>query len=687
MAQSELVGNQLNSIIATFVKSHASLIVEGVHLSIDVILKLVQQFPNIIPFLIYIKKEDFHRQRFAVRAKYMTTDPSENRYISHFDAIRCVQNYLSEGASHHLLPKIDNRNIDRSMETMHQTIFSYLKKLEGRKSMYDESTQKLTFLDSVWKRRKQKMTSKSKSLKAINSLKKAQFEEMMMMAYKINREKTSTVPCEITDESETIKFKEFVQNFLNNSNETQNEIENSPDNLDLNIDLNGLNLNGINIDNLLIDNQLLEQSPLATMNHELENQKYYDELMEALPAEGKKITSQDIDGNFFQFLKNGSMLMMHDKQAAEKKRQEDEEAELLKNSPKSSSSKSIPTGFDIQLIPRHSSSPSIPPNNEMMNSGFSSESSTFQPWPNAFSSIDNSTELLLSEKGGPSTESPEMSDTSLQITNQMLQKKKPTNLVIVNDDGSFMEVKNDEKEMKQDEVIVKDETINEEKIIEKKEEMKIDVIKEEFVEHHEINISPEDITKGEIDHDNSTDQHISGDRPIVQNIDVNNKKNDVTFDFTSSPTATSPQHPTAFSFDENAVNGQSEYSDSQMHADEFEIGNTRKKLIGDSDRYNDMEFPDTETDLDPAEVTLTDFIETTDSEATDWKSMFARNTNPQLYANTLAELQRQIKNQQINTDGSAIEHQEEPGEKKNEDPAKSHDSRLIDPSNHKIDQS
>ena len=167
----------------------------------------------------------------------------------------------------------------------------------------------------------------------------------------------------------------------------------------------------------------------------------------------------------------------------------------------------------------------------------------------------------------------------------------------------------------------------------------------------------------------------------MQNIDVNIKKNDVTFDLTSSPTDTSSQHAAAFSFDENAVNGQSEYSDSQMHTDEFEMGNTRKKLMGDSDRYNDMEFPDTETDLDPAEVTLTDFIETTDSEATDWKSMFARNTNPQLYANTLAELQRQIKNQQINTDGS-VKDQEEPGEKKNEDPPKSHDSHLIDPSNH-----
>lgn len=172
LAQSELVGTQLMTVIASFVKSRASLIVEGVHLSIDLMMKIVQQFPNIVPFLIYIKKEDFHKQRFAVRAKYMTTDPSMNKYISNFAAIRSVQKSLSQGANQFLIPKIDNRNIDRSLETMHQTLFSYLKKLEGRPSMWDPETQQLTFLHSVWKRRKQKGTSKTKTLKSIRALKK-----------------------------------------------------------------------------------------------------------------------------------------------------------------------------------------------------------------------------------------------------------------------------------------------------------------------------------------------------------------------------------------------------------------------------------------------------------------------------------------------------------------------------------
>ena len=173
LAQSELVGVELMKIIESFVRSHASLIVEGVHLSGELILKIVMTFPNVVPFLIYIKKEDFHKQRFAVRAKYMTTDPSMNKYIGNFGAIRAVQGYLSKSASQYLIPKIDNRNIDRSMETMHQTVFSYLKKLEGRGTMFDPETKRLKFLDSIWRVRKQKIASKTNTLNMIKALKKA----------------------------------------------------------------------------------------------------------------------------------------------------------------------------------------------------------------------------------------------------------------------------------------------------------------------------------------------------------------------------------------------------------------------------------------------------------------------------------------------------------------------------------
>jgi 2-phosphoglycerate kinase len=65
ITQSELVGTQLMNVISSFVNSQTSLIVEGVNLSVDSMMRIVPQFSNVIPFLIYIKKERFHEQRFA----------------------------------------------------------------------------------------------------------------------------------------------------------------------------------------------------------------------------------------------------------------------------------------------------------------------------------------------------------------------------------------------------------------------------------------------------------------------------------------------------------------------------------------------------------------------------------------------------------------------------------------------
>ena len=108
----------------------------------------------------------------------MTTDPKQNRYISNFLSIRTVQTNLSDGARNYSIPKIDNRNIDRSIETMHQTIFSYLKKLEGNSTMFNLDTNKLTFLDDVWKVRKKKLIKKNDALKDIKKLNKSRSNQI-----------------------------------------------------------------------------------------------------------------------------------------------------------------------------------------------------------------------------------------------------------------------------------------------------------------------------------------------------------------------------------------------------------------------------------------------------------------------------------------------------------------------------
>ena len=45
---------------------------EGVHLSLNFVVKLMQRHPTIVPFLVHISNEAKHMERFAVRARAMT---------------------------------------------------------------------------------------------------------------------------------------------------------------------------------------------------------------------------------------------------------------------------------------------------------------------------------------------------------------------------------------------------------------------------------------------------------------------------------------------------------------------------------------------------------------------------------------------------------------------------------------
>ncbi|EGR27871.1 hypothetical protein IMG5_187150 [Ichthyophthirius multifiliis] len=57
------------------------LVIEGVHLTPGFMLNMMKKYPFVIPFSICIIKEFKHKQRFAVRSKYMTLDKKLTRQI------------------------------------------------------------------------------------------------------------------------------------------------------------------------------------------------------------------------------------------------------------------------------------------------------------------------------------------------------------------------------------------------------------------------------------------------------------------------------------------------------------------------------------------------------------------------------------------------------------------------------
>ncbi|KAI3511805.1 hypothetical protein L1887_18963 [Cichorium endivia] len=150
-AQSEMVIDSLDRLITAWEDRKESVIVEGVHLSLNFVMGLMKKHPSIIPFMIYITNEDKHMERFAVRAKYMTLDPAKNKYIKYIKNIRTIQEYLCNRADKHLVPKINNTNVDKSVAAIHATVFSCLRRCDSGEQLYDSATNTVMVIDEEYR--------------------------------------------------------------------------------------------------------------------------------------------------------------------------------------------------------------------------------------------------------------------------------------------------------------------------------------------------------------------------------------------------------------------------------------------------------------------------------------------------------------------------------------------------------
>ncbi|KAN0026001.1 hypothetical protein ACTFIV_006981 [Dictyostelium citrinum] len=171
-AQNEMIFNKLDILIGHYEKRKESLIVEGVHLDTKLILRLVKKHPSCIPFLMYISNEAKHKERFAIRSKYMTLDPHQNKYTKYFKNIRIINDHLCHGADEHMIPQIDNTSIDRSLATIHGTIFACLKrKVQCGESYYNHETDKMNMLYSEYEQIQHQFWSSKGMLRLIQKKK------------------------------------------------------------------------------------------------------------------------------------------------------------------------------------------------------------------------------------------------------------------------------------------------------------------------------------------------------------------------------------------------------------------------------------------------------------------------------------------------------------------------------------
>ncbi|ELR15672.1 uncharacterized protein ACA1_377870 [Acanthamoeba castellanii str. Neff] len=165
-AQSKLVFEKLEGIISKCESRRESLIVEGVHLEPELMIDLVKRHPTCIPFVVYINDDAKHKERFAIRAKYMTLDARVNKYIQYFKNIRIISQHLCRQATKYAIPKVNNTSVDRSLSLVHGTIFNCIRAYSQGEPLYNKELEQTAVISREYKRVKDELL-KSKGVLAL----------------------------------------------------------------------------------------------------------------------------------------------------------------------------------------------------------------------------------------------------------------------------------------------------------------------------------------------------------------------------------------------------------------------------------------------------------------------------------------------------------------------------------------
>jgi len=142
LAQSALIYSQIEAELSKSNEDKKILLVQGVHLTLENILRFKQACGCCIPFIIFVSDKDNHRKRFSSRTKNNSLDPAENRYVRYFENIRCISDYLCSEADNHSILRIDNLDIEESLEKIISTITIYMNNL--KQESYDAFSESAT---------------------------------------------------------------------------------------------------------------------------------------------------------------------------------------------------------------------------------------------------------------------------------------------------------------------------------------------------------------------------------------------------------------------------------------------------------------------------------------------------------------------------------------------------------------
>lgn len=120
--QVDTVAVGVDAVIERALDEGISIVIEGVHIVPGFIKQNLLDRDNVILFTLQVTDEKVHKGRFYSRSREMWARRPLKRYLSNFDSIRKIQNYIVMQSQKYNIPVIENINVSTTVDYMIKTI-------------------------------------------------------------------------------------------------------------------------------------------------------------------------------------------------------------------------------------------------------------------------------------------------------------------------------------------------------------------------------------------------------------------------------------------------------------------------------------------------------------------------------------------------------------------------------------
>ena len=115
-SQSTQVSVGIDAIVERALHEGTNIVIEGVHLAPEIILNRYREHPNVCSLVVYLSDAEIHRGRCQVRALGTSMRRPAEEYVSHFEEIRRIHDYIFESALSGGINTVENLSIEAASD-------------------------------------------------------------------------------------------------------------------------------------------------------------------------------------------------------------------------------------------------------------------------------------------------------------------------------------------------------------------------------------------------------------------------------------------------------------------------------------------------------------------------------------------------------------------------------------------